>query len=219
MAAIITALDTYTPKQTGENGHVEYGWSNDIREKIVQFSFQITRTDKNQVFQLETVLVDILTLLKNRVESTSIAERTVGLEYLTILYKIIGQTRDIIDGKGEYALTYMMIYTWYSFYPVLAFFALRCLVDFGDEGKTHQYGSWKDIKYFCEYCKSRGAVVTHPLMQHSIQLINQQLRKDVVATNRSLAARWVPREKSTFGWLFTPLACDYFSSYKQLLSF
>ena len=215
MAAIITALDTYTPKQTGENGHVEYGWSNDIREKIVQFSFQITRTDKNQVFQLETVLVDILTLLKNRVESTSIAERTVGLEYLTVLYKMIGQTRDIIDGKGEYALTYMMIYTWYSFYPVLAFFALRCLVDFGDEGKTHQYGSWKDIKYFCEYCKSRGAVVTHPLMQHSIQLINQQLRKDVVATNRSLAARWVPREKSTFGWLFTPLACDYFSSYME----
>jgi hypothetical protein len=213
MAAIITALDTYTPRQTGENGHVQYGWSNDIKERIVQFSFQVTRTDKSQLSNLETVLDDILTVLKNKVESTSVAERTVGLEFLTVLYKMIGQTRDIIDGKGECALAYMMIYAWYSFNPVLAFFALRCLVDFGDEGKTHQYGSWKDLKYFCEYCKSKGAVITHPLIQHSIQLINEQLRKDIVSTNPSLVSKWVPREKSTFGWLFTPLACQYFSSY------
>jgi hypothetical protein len=213
MAALITALDTYTPTQTGENGHVEYGWSNDIKEKIVQFSFQLTRTDKQQMTNLETILVDMLTVLKNKVESSSMVERSIGLEYLTVLYKMIGQTRDIIDGKGECALTYMMIYAWHSFNPVLALFALRCLVDYGDEGKTHQYGSWKDLKYFCEYCKNKGAVITNPLIQHSIQLMNDQLRKDVVATNLSLLTKWVPREKSTFGWLFTPLACDYFSSY------
>jgi len=218
MAALINALDTYTPKQTGENGHLEYGWSNDIRERIVQFSFQITRTTTDQIAKLETVLSDILTTLKFKIDSTSIPERQVGLGYLTILYKMIGQTRDIIDGKGEYALTYMMIHTWYSFYPVLAFYALRCLVDFGDEGKTHQYGSWKDIKYFCEYCKSKGATVTvefHPLIQCSIQLINEQLRKDSRLDSKSisLAPRWVPREKSTFGWIYTALACDYFSDY------
>ena len=217
MAAIINALDTYTPKQTGENGHVEYGWSNDIRERISQFSFQVTRTDKTQHAKLETVLSDILTILKSRVTSASIPERQVGLGYLTILYKMIGQTRDIIDGKGEYALTYMMIHTWYSFYPILAFYALRCLVDFGDEGKTHQYGSWKDIKYFCEYCKSKGATVSHPLIQCSIQLINEQLRKDSnLDYNRiSLAPRWAPREKSSFGWIYTALACDYFSDYLE----
>jgi hypothetical protein len=34
MSAIINALDNYIPKQCGEKGHVEYGWSNNIQEKI-----------------------------------------------------------------------------------------------------------------------------------------------------------------------------------------
>ena len=36
MAALLHALDNYTPSQIGENGHVEYGWSNSIQEQIVQ---------------------------------------------------------------------------------------------------------------------------------------------------------------------------------------
>ena len=30
MAALITSLDNHTSKQIGENGHIEYGWSNSI---------------------------------------------------------------------------------------------------------------------------------------------------------------------------------------------
>jgi hypothetical protein len=85
------------------------------------------------------------------------------------------------------------------------------------DDNIHQYGSWKDIKYFCEYCKSKGATITHPLIQCSIQLINEQLRKDSSLESKSisLASRWVPREKSTFGWIYTALACDYFSCYLE----
>ena len=57
MAALINALDNYTPKQIGENGHVEYGWSNDIREKILQFSFQLVRTSDSS--NLKTILNDM----------------------------------------------------------------------------------------------------------------------------------------------------------------
>ena len=39
--ALFNALDTHTPRQLGEKGHAEYGWSNDIRELIVQLSFQV----------------------------------------------------------------------------------------------------------------------------------------------------------------------------------
>jgi hypothetical protein len=63
MAALITALDNHTSKQIGENGHTEYGWSNSIREKIIQFSFQLTRTDERGVQKLSLVLKDILTTL------------------------------------------------------------------------------------------------------------------------------------------------------------
>jgi hypothetical protein len=37
MAAIVNALDNYTPTQIGEKCHVEYGWYNSIQEKIVHF--------------------------------------------------------------------------------------------------------------------------------------------------------------------------------------
>lgn len=211
MAAIISALDKHTPKQLGENGHVEYGWSNDLQEKILQFSFQITRTDEAGVQKLATVLKGLLTSLQYKVEN-SCSEKDLAKGYLSVLYRMIGHTRDIIDGKGEYTLTYMMIHTWYDFFPVLALFALKCLVDLEDRS-IHQYGSWKDIKYFCEYCKSQGADVHHPLIKYAIQLLNEQLKKDVSAENKSLLSKWVPREKSSFSWLYESLACSYFPEY------
>jgi uncharacterized protein with von Willebrand factor type A (vWA) domain len=213
MAALITALDNSTPVQYGENGHAEYGWSNSIREKILQFSFQVTRTKDNGT-ALQVVLRDLLVRLSTSVLNASLPEKELAKGYLSVLYRIIGQTRDIIDGKGEYTLTYMMIYTWYEFYPVLAKFALKCLVDLGDK-KIHQYGSWKDLKYFCEYCKSHGADVQHPLVQYSIQLLNQQLAKDSVApvSELSLVAKWMPREKSSFGWLYEALASNFYPEF------
>jgi hypothetical protein len=211
MAAIISALDNYTTKQFGENSHTEYGWSNSIREKIVQFSFQLTRTNEHGVRALQVVLTNLLTSLKYNVKSGSITEKQVAKGYLSVLYRMIGHTRDIIDGKGEYTLTYMMIHTWYRFFPQLATFAVKCLVDLEDK-TVHQYGSWKDIKYFCEYCKSQGENVFHPLIQYAIQLVNDQLKLDAVpdATNISLTAKWVPREKSSFGWLYESFASNYF---------
>ncbi len=211
MAALINALDNYTPTQIGEKGHVEYGWSNSIKEKIVQFSFQVTRTENLK--PLENQLVTMLETLMHQVKTGSLPEKEVARGYLTALYKMIGQTRDIVDGKGEYTLTYMMIYTWNRFYPKLAEFALKCLVDLGDK-KVHQYGSWKDIKYFCKFCQSRGN--SQNLINYSIQITNEQLSNDYAnlisnSNDISLAAKWVPREKSSFGWLFEQLATNFFS--------
>ena len=215
MAALITALDTFTPTQNGENCHREYGWSNNIREKIVQFSFQLTRTSVEKMDSLKITLYSILLELNSKITSSNPCERLVGRAYLSIMFMMIGQTRDIIDGKGEYALSYMMIHCWYSFFPELAFYAIKCLVDFGDDGKTHQYGCWKDIKYFCEYCKTQGDTLEHPLVMYCVKLINEQLKKDHLSSEKSisLVARWTPREKSKFQWIYSVLACDYFSNY------
>ena len=212
MAAILSALDSKTPHQIGENGHVEYGWSNSVQEKIVQFSFQLNRTDENGVIQLMNILNNILITLKTQLNSGFIPDKYVAKGYLSLLYKMIGQTRDIVDGRGEYTLAYMMIYKWYDFFPELAIFAVKCLVNLGD---VHQYGSWKDIKYFCKFCKEHGSTIDHPLIQEAIRLINEQLQKDStnISSNITLAAKWVPREKSSFGWLYQSLATDYFKEY------
>jgi hypothetical protein len=215
MAALVNALDNYTLTQIGENGHVEYGWSNSIQEQILQLSFQLNRT-KN-VSHLKNKLVQLLEVLSNQVKNGTLPEKEIAKGYLSILYRMIGHTRDIIDGKGEYTLSYMMIHTWFNFFPQLSTFALKCLVDLGDKS-VHQYGSWKDIKYFCEYCKSQGEAANHILIQYAINLTNDQLRKDYSllisnSTDISLVAKWVPREKSTFGWLYEMLATDYFSHF------
>ena len=87
MAALINALDSYTPKQIGENGHIEYGWSNDIREKILQFSFQLVRTSDSS--NLKTILNDMLIVLKHNASSNSITEKELARGYLSVLYRMI----------------------------------------------------------------------------------------------------------------------------------
>ena len=216
MAALINALDNYTPLQTGENGHIEYGWSNNIREQILQLSFQLVRTNNSN--KLSIILKDLLSHLKHKVSSTIIADRELAQGYLSILYRMIGHTRDIIDGKGEYTLTYMMIYIWFDYFPTLALFAIKCLVV--NEENVHPYGSWKDLKYFCEYCRENGLFVFHPLIQYSILLMNEQFKKDYDNytkgnKNISLVAKWIPREKSSFGWLYESLATSYFIHYME----
>ena len=217
MAALVNALDNYTPTQIGENGHVEYGWSNSIQEKILQFSFQVTRTNEVGVSRLFSVLHDLLTNLKHKVEKGTLPEKQVAKGYLSILYRMIGHTRDIVDGKGEYTLSYMMVYTWNKFFPSLAQFALRCFVSL-DKKDVHQYGSWKDLKYFCEYCKSQGDNIESPLIKFALSLINEQIKRDFASflsnsNDISLTAKWAPREKSSFGWLYEALATDYFSEF------
>lgn len=226
MSALISALDNHTSKQIGENGHAEYGWSNSIRERILQFNFQLTRTDERGLNKLSIVLYDILNTLKAHYNSSekNNSDFVVINEYLILLYKMIGQTRDIVDGKGECSLTYMMIYTWYNFYPELALHSIKYLVDFGDDGKTHQYGSWKDIKYFCDFCHKKNCPLEHPLIQYAISIVNTQLISDYAnlisnSDDISLAGKWVPREKSgRFGWMYQALACNYFPRYIETSS-
>jgi hypothetical protein len=139
-----------------------------------------------------------------------------------MLYKMIGHTRDIIEGKGEYNLTYMMIYTWYDFFPELSKFAIKCMVQH-ESATIHPYGSWKDIKYFCEYCKSQTDNKQHPLIKYAIEIANEQLKEDSHAyiygsKNISLVAKWIPREKTSFGWLYKYFAINYFPEYIETAS-
>ena len=259
MAALIKALDSHTPVQnpslaegipsqqpatrvdgclqTGENGHTEFAWSNDIQEKICQFEFQCVRTDSNGIDELSEILCNLLRRLSKPQSSPALEEKR--KEHLIILYKLIGKTRDINGGKGEYTLSYMMIWKWYQYFPEMSIFALRLFVhspaieyraaaiEDGDRADEDEpYGSWKDIKYMCKYLQVYpGCSMAHPLMQNCINLINNQLREDFrlyqehdVENNKniqiSLAAKWVTRETSSkFGFIYSKLSANYFPEY------
>ena len=212
MAALITALDNHTPLQIGENGHSQYGWSHNVQERIGQLHMQITRTDSKTIEELGNIFDGIIQDLQNQYNSDKISKQIL-IDMLSVMYKMFGHTRDIIDGKGEYAITYMLIYRWYAFYPELATFALKCCISLENE-TDHPFGSWKDIKYFCNYCRTKSQNEDHPLILYAILLANTQIRNDVTLDKPSLAGKWVPREKSSkFGWLFRKLATGYFPEY------
>jgi hypothetical protein len=218
MSNLINALDNYTPKQFGENGSVEYTWSNNMKEKILQFTFQLVRTTADKMLVLQNVLRDILQTLKNRHQTSRLD--VVNNRYLAMMFQIIAHTRDIIDGKGEYSLTYMMIVVWHDYFPELAQFALESLF-YTDSDHKHPYGSFKDIKYFCQYCHT--IQTNHPLIYVAVRILNYQIRKDESILNvnnteisLSLAAKWAPRAKKHYEWLFNLLACDYY--YEFLLT-
>jgi Mg-chelatase subunit ChlD len=203
MSALVSALDYFTPSQIGENGTTEYTWSNNIRERIVQISFQLTRTrDSTQLYNQMTKLISDL----YGARETSRITHEEYVEYMSLLYCMVAHTRDIIDGKGEYSLSYMLLEVWHKFDPRLGEYALKKFV-VSDSKETHPYGSWKDIKHLY------GRNVSAELMCYAEQLLINQLKEDATSENPSLAAKWVPREKSQFGTLFKELAERYFIEY------
>ena len=276
--SLLSALDTnlnmhmHIHKQLGENNNPEYGWSDDLREKIVQYYSQLNETASNDEFQMEklrSIYRDLIqrglsldiqngtfseTGIKSRtpnhmsggmvtpisktggmvtpISKTGINSETGGMGVMTPIGKLIANTRDIIAGKGIYGLTYMMIAEWAceghrrsllgddetcEFCNRFVANALRGLVISLDG--SHPLGSWKDIKYFCNYWKKVTpyvSVVRDPIFQYAFDLVCNQLRHDSetpVLSKRSLVAKWIPREKSKkFGWITKELAQHYFKN-------
>jgi hypothetical protein len=100
-------------------------YNNYYREQICLFYFNLTRkSSPSEIQKLSTTLAELLSSIKSRIKSQGTKEY---LPYLILLYKMIGETRDCFNGKGEHDLTYMMIYTWYKSYPVFAIYALHKL--------------------------------------------------------------------------------------------
>ena len=213
---IHTSLDDYTTNQTksiGENGHIQNGWATSCRERIVQLSFQITRTETKK--ELDQIGYKFRELIKDIiVQKTSLGDAQYH-ELLLTLYKLIAQTRDIVEGKGEYTIAHIMLISWYDYFPQSAFFMLDSFVLHNE----HPFGSWKDIKYICNIAYVRNP--SHPLITHCVELTNNQLRKDVESLasslRLSLVAKWIPREGTKrFGWLFDRLAENYFSEFLSI---
>ena len=204
MSALVELLDK--GMQLGENQHCEYAWNeDDIKEQIVQLSFQLVRTKEDQI---EVLSKKFEGLLKTLSENSHKAETQA---YISTLFKMLGHTRDIVSGKGEYSLSYMLLYGWYKYYPSLALYALETFV-LSESKEAQPYGSWKDIKYFANYCRLKSKNKHHELIEKCVQLINEQLRKDVASENDSdisLCTKWVPREGSKYAWLFKMLATNY----------
>jgi len=204
MSFLTAAFDKHMKgKQFGENAHAEHAWSSKSDELIVQFFFQLVRTKDTS--DLKSKLRTLLTKLTWNND----------LDNLTKLFKLIGQTRDIVAGKGEYNLAFMQIAVWWDYYPQLAFEAFKLFVKGNDNPLDHQYGSWKDIKYMCNYLKENTTEGQKHRFIHEILVFTavelrtewQKWQTAAGSYKPGLIGRWLPREKSKkFGWIHSILA-------------
>lgn len=237
MTTIMSALDEFTPVQYGENGHREYGWSLDYKEKIMQLSFQLTRTqDKTQQKILGDKYYELIKDCFHNITDLSETEPDDCKQFRSILYRIMLNTRDIIDGKGEYQLFYILLGQWVKFSHMtkndktreicqhLANEALISCVKLQDpeHGYVKGYGSWKDVKYFLNHLRtlldysacSHDSHLSLPIFKTAIGMFVSQLKDDSMSDRPSLLARWIPREKSSlFGWQAFHIAEMYFADW------
>ena len=232
MSSFIKGMDGHTGKQHGENSQVEYSISNELDENIVQFFFQLVRNENHSALEQ----------LHNRIMKSILRDIKDNYHRLSIMYKLIGQTRDIVSGKGEQQLAFMQIYGFYESSPIFEGLSQNAFRHFviGNSGE-HPYGSWKDIKYFCNYIKEKTQFEDHPLINHALCLAIEQFGKDLSIYNKttfencgsseeivkdeedyimlgntkeSLLAKWLPREKSKkFGWIFKKIALMIYPHY------
>jgi len=200
MSALVSALDKLNHIQCGENNHVEYAWSDIQREKILQLSFQLVRTDDSN--KRQAIATRFVECFENGT-----------LEDQKILIKLLAHTRDIEEGRGEYAVSFTIIKTLLETnnkYKELCVSLMRSFV--GVDNSTNvknqaPLGSWKDMKYLFNELQS--------CPQELVNIVNSQLKQDIGNMNNkqscSLLAKWIPREKSKkFGWINKVLAMNYF---------
>lgn len=206
-------------KHKGEGGHLEYDWSEKIEEMLVQLNFQLVReNDEEKCYEISKIQKDIISNLVFQLETGAIRPSRFQ-ELITMNYKMVAYTRDIYCGKGEQKLSFILIFEWYDFCPSLSKLMLKHF--FMAPKNLKPLGSWKDVKYFCEYCLNNGLTVEHPLIKYVFNLTVEQLVNDVLTIERgndniSLVAKWIPREKSKrFGWIFQELSFLYFHYYLE----
>lgn len=193
MSELIGALDEHNNKQLGENLHYEYKWNNNIQEKLVQLYFQLVRTpDKKSQNDIADNFITTFISCKSN-------------EQKIILLKILLNTRDIIKGKGEKILSFIMLHKLSFIEPEITKHLIKSFVNLEND---HPIGSWADIKHMWEQFDW-----TDEFEYYFIQLVNEQLKKDIEETKISLVSKWIPRESNKHKKLFHKLAEDYFSHY------
>jgi hypothetical protein len=203
--------DSFPPLAMALTSKTEY-----YKEKIVYFYYQLIRTD--DIRKLHTEFADFIQVLKNDV----VISKTEFQPFVYQIYKLTLHTRDLFDGKGEHQVAYMMVDVLYRHFKNIA---LACIYQFTHPCyKYSAFGSWRDIKYLCEYTDNEK------LIDECVDIMNIALANDLIKLKGkkilryqdgrpliSNVAKWIPRENKKFGWLFDRFVLDWNKKYHKYL--
>ncbi len=141
---------------------------------------------------------------------------------------LLAQTRDIINGKGLCNISYLMCECLLdcAYNDIISINMFEMVFDrffvFEDD---HPYGSYKDIKYLCQYIRDYSLIKYENktrIYEYLIyRYVKTQLTNDIHSDKPSLLAKWLPRERSKFGWLaklIAPICCSSLEEYRKIIS-
>ena len=200
-----------------------------FKETITWIYFQLSRkTDSAQHNEIRNVYLDTLKFVKLQMQRDSSNQWT---QYLDLLYRLIGFSRDTYLGLGEQTLSYMLLSTLYDVFPTLAIFAIHQWVKINDSfSSSRTIGCWRDIKHICFYLKENSPLRDqHPLIDICIEIANTQLKKDMDTWKYSKnfhsnlhisnVAKHIPRENSSpkFDWLYQRFAIHWIRQSKPYI--
>jgi hypothetical protein len=213
MSALSSALDNHTSQPSygkGENGHTQLNWvspNSNAEEAFIQLYFQMVRsTNVKESMVFRRKMRHILT--------ECYPSHSPDQHVAKYMYKLIGHTRDIIDGKGERTLSYAGIMEWFGVNPSQAKSLFDSFVYAYDNDSErnggHQYGSWNDVKYFCNYVFETTKNRNHDMIDYAVQVMAKQIIEDIKSYRAkkpvvSLAIRHMPKQ-GTNGWLYRKIA-------------
>jgi hypothetical protein len=109
--------------------------------------------------------------------------------HVTMLYRLLGYTRDISEGCGERELAYMQIFEMARMDSGAAIHALKTIVS-SQSGKLEKspMGSWKDVKGLVAYMRrtmnmrdERDMAAYLELTKFLVGIVNERIAKDVLA--------------------------------------
>jgi len=222
MTSLVQGLDNVTLRNRSENGQYQEGWTaRTFEEGITKLFYQLVRVD-NKTGQ------DKLSALRNLYNDlVGAAVSALDQRHINLLISLLFQTRDISGGKGEYALFYELLTVWDIYMnkdqvnkilkPMLILLLDKEVANglYGLQ-QAHSYGSWKDFKYILEKFRTQRELSTTQAVQHIFEspiamflidfAVSSLKKAEAGHSPNSLIARWLPREKSKFGWQAKVLA-------------
>jgi len=171
-----------------------------LRDHLVQLYYSIGQTDTSS--------------LRRRIKTAFYyLQHASDKNYYTGLFsRLSAYARDIPHGKGERDAFYCLLYEWYLVCPMTCYSLIRACV-FMPSPTSSPLGGWRDLRGIANVVYQQGHAVQHPIIQWCVDLLNYQLDIDWniyceespehVGSN---VAKWIPREKPKWEWLFRELA-------------
>jgi hypothetical protein len=134
------------------------------------------------------------------------------------LFVLMFNTRDILSGKGERELFYRFFLQLFEEYPEVCKAVISKIPDQG-------IGSWKDLTVLADRLDKKEMELKETIVETFCSKLKEDSTKE--PKNRSLVAKWAPREGKRYSWLAKRIANklslgksvgDNLKQYRQLVS-